>query len=227
MENKMTELIIKFIGPALNYLLTKINEGEYFVIYTFFITVLILLIFIIFITGLISSRISAKIERKKNNEERKKKQIENYLKLCEFKVKYDTNLKIIQIAADDLIKAFEEDMDTIKSKIQEYQELIFNELLESFKYFQEIYEIVYSDEHKKFISLYNDEYKILFTAIIELVKIINDKELLDKVGLSQYKINKYSINGIYNNMIRHFRFYNIFLRYNIKKLKKELLHLSG
>jgi hypothetical protein len=228
MENKMTELIIKFIEPALNYLLTKINEEEYFVIYIIFVMVLILLIFIISITGLISSRITAKIEQKKNNEERKKKQIENYQKLCEFKTKYDTNLKIIQIAADDLIKAFEENINNkIKLKIQEYQELIFNELLESFTHFQEIYEIIYEKEHKRFVSLYKYEYKILFIAIIELMKIINDKELLKKIEMPIYKINKYAINGIYNNMTKHFGFRNIFIKYNIWFLRQKLLNLSG
>lgn len=223
----MIELITKFIEPALRYLLLKITEKEYFTIYLILIIILLSVIIVIYITGLISFRVSARIEQRKSNEERKEKQIQNYQKLCEFKIKYDTNLKIIQIAADDLTKAFEEDTDTIKSKIQEYQELIFNELLESFKCFQDIYEIIYSDEHKKFISLYNDEYKILFTAIIELMKIVNDKELLDKAGIPQYKINKYSIDGIYNNMTKHFKFYNILLKRNIKKLRKELLHLSG
>lgn len=223
----MTELIIKSITPALNYLLLKITEKDYFTIYFILVTIFLLFIIVIYITGLISFRISAQIEQRKNNEERKEKQIQNYQKLCEFKIKYDTNLKIIQIAADDLAKAFEKDMDTIKLKIQEYQELIFNELLESFKYFQEIYEIIYSDEHKRFISLYNEEYKILFETIIELVKIINDKEMLEKIKMPQYIINQYAINGIYNNMIKHFRFYNIFLKCNIRKLKKELLYLSG
>jgi hypothetical protein len=99
---------------------------------------------VIYITGLISFRLSARIAQRKNNEDRKEKQIQNYQRLCEYKMKYDTNLKIIQIAIDDLIKAFEEDKDTLKSKIQEHQDLIFNELLESFKQFQDIYEIIYS-----------------------------------------------------------------------------------
>lgn len=162
------------------------------------------------------------------DEDRKAKQIENYNRLKEVKRKYMENHKIAQLATTELVSAFSKgDAENIRNNINEIRELVFNDLLLSFEEYQDMYEIIYGQQKNKFYKLYNDEYKTLLCNIIEIVKIINNENILIKAGLEKYRIYSYTINSIYYFMKSHFYFFDIVYKTKNYMIKKELLKVGN
>jgi len=223
----MNEIIIPYIEYCLNYLLTKINSGEYKEVYIILAMSFASVLFLIWGLSWFFSTQKIRSEQRKENEERKAKQIENYNELGKVKKEYEENLKMVQIATSDIINAFSmNDAELIRKNIKDTCDFIFNVLLLSFEEYLDIYEIIYENKTNRFYNLYHDDYKTLLCNIIEIVKIINNDEVLKKTNLEKYKIYPYALNGIYNFMNYHFYFFDIPHKIENYIIRKRLLDIG-
>ena len=224
----MNDILKEIVKPALVKILELIDKNKYWDVYIIFIVTLICVIaLILFLSWLLAQR-KLKSEILKNSAEYKEKQIGNLEKCKIYRRKYLDNTILLQMATQDIIESFKSnDLTKLKSTIEEYRNIIFNDLIESFEEYIDIYEIMYHKETERFNSLFSDEFIPLINTINSIMFILNDKKILSKVDLMRYKIEKYVFRSIISYFDRNLSYIRIIKRIKCYFAIRKLLNQNG
>lgn len=228
MEKEMSNLLVEFIKPALLELIKRIDKGQYWEIYfTFLIIILIVIIIILFLSWLFAQR-KIKSEILKNSADFKEKQLSNLEKIKSYRRKYLDNTILLQMATTDITEAFKSnDTTKLKSTVQEYRDIIFNDLIESFEEYIDAYEIMYQNEKYRFNSLFTDDFIPLIKTITNMMTVLNNDTILLKIDLLKYKIEKYVFRSIKSYFRRNLSRFRIIKRVESYFIVRKLLKQNG
>lgn len=224
----MSSLLIELVKPALVEIIKRIDNKQYWEIYFIFISIIIIILLIILFLSWKIAQNKIKSEILKNSADYKEKQISNLEKIKKYRRKYLDNTILLQMATNDIIGAFEtNDLSKLKSSVEEYRNIIFNDLIESFEEYIDVYEIMYQNEKPRFNSLFSDDYVPLINTITEMMTVLNNDMILSKINLLKYKIEKYVFRNTRSYFNRNLSKYRIFKRINNYLIIRNLLKQNG
>ncbi len=220
----MNDLLVEIVKPALTELIKQIDKGNHWKIYFISLVILLCMIALIWFLSWLLARRKIKSEILKNSAEYKEKQLSNLEKIKTYRRKYLDNTILLQMATKDVIGAFSSnDLDKLKSIVEEYRDIIFNDLIESFEEYIDAFEIMYQNDKSRFNSLFSDDYIPLINTITEMMKVLNNDEILSKITLLKYKIEKYVFRNIKSYFRRNLRFFQIIKRIKSYRIIRKLL----
>ncbi len=224
----MNKFIEDALKPFLDYILKLIENEQYKKIYLGIVIIVLLIVFFIYILSKIIANKKIKSELRKNDEERKEKQIKNFENLVRSKDKYVSDLKNAQNIAKQIISSMkapksEENTQKVRQLILSCRSIVFNDLLKSLDEYFEVYAIIYESINYRFVELFSLEYIPLMNQINQILGIINHDKVLEKTKLPKYFVDKYVFEKKYNFMKNHLPKYRIFKKLSNKNMKKKIL----
>ena len=212
----MNDAFAEILKIFLEFLLTKIEEknaGDAFLI---ILGIIIIAIVFGFIIGWLLSKKKLKAEIKKINAEQKAQAIENYEKMQDYRKKYLESSILVQMATSDITKNLNNNaINELKETILSYRDLIFNNMIEDFERYCDIFEINYQESRRKFVELVKDELFPMIQTINNILEIINMDTILKATGLNKFLMNESLYRGLSRLYMRNLPIYSWILKIKV------------
>lgn len=221
----MNKLVDGLLAPFLAYVLKLIEKDEYKKIYLAFTLFLLVMVFIIWVLSKLLANKKINSELKKNDEERKAKQIENFKKVEQARKDFISSLKNAQQILKMIISSFKNGDDTLQiaQNILQCRSIVFNDSMEKFETYIELYAIIYEGIPYRFVQLFTSEYISLMNQLKKILDVINNKKILKKTNLPFYFIDNYVFEKKFAYMKNHLPKYCFIKRYNNRKIRKDFV----
>lgn len=221
----MDDILKDLVKPLLAKIIEYIDKNEYWYAYGTTIAILLLFIFIGFLFSWFINRKKIKKEIDKIQIETKEKKVSLIEKAQSLRKKFIDNSKLLSLSIRlNINSIINQDIDSLRSNRDELQTLFFNDFINSFTDYMEIYNEICPDKSLEFID---DEMIPYLDTIIMFENTVNNENILQQLDTDKLVIELYSFNQIARFIKNNIPFYRFFKKYLINKKVKEITKQSS
>ena len=190
----MNNILQTLIKPLLEKIIEYIDKNEYWFAYGTIISILLLFVIIGFLFSWFLNRKKLQKEIDKIQIETKEKKVHLLEKLQKLRTNFIENSKTLSIAIRLVIDSIKkQDIEGLRNNRDELQTLFFNDFVNSFTEYMEIYNEVYPTKGLEFID---DEIMPFLNTVITFKESINNIHILQLLDIDPLEIELYSFNQV-------------------------------
>lgn len=216
----MNDILQTLIKPLLEKIIEYIDKNEYWFAYGTIISILLLFVIIGFLFSWFLNRKKLQKEIDKIQIETKEKKVHLLEKLQKLRTNFIENSKTLSIAIRLVIDSIKkQDIEGLRNNRDELQTLFFNDFVNSFTEYMEIYNEVYPTKGLEFID---DEIMPFLNTVITFKESINNRHILQLLEINPLEIELYSFNQVKRFLKNNIPYYRLYKKYLINKTLKEI-----
>lgn len=220
----MNDILKDLVKPLLIKIIEYIDKNEYWYAYGITIAILLLFILIGFLFSWFINRQKIKKEIDKIQIETKEKKVLLIEKAQSLRKKFVDNSKLLSLSIRlNIDSIINQDINSLRNNRDELQTLFFNDFINSFTDYMEIYNEIYPNKSLEFID---DEMTPYLETIIMFKDTVNNENILQQLDTDELVIESYSFNQIIRFIKNNIPFYRFFKKHLISKKVKEITKQS-
>lgn len=221
----MNDILKDLLKPLLIKIIKYIDKNEYWYAYGITIAIIFFFMLVGFLLSWFINRKKIKKEIDKIQIETKEKKVLLIEKAQSLRKKFVDNSKLLSLSIRlNIDSIINQDIDSLRNNRDELQTLFFNDFINSFTDYMEIYNEIHPDKSLEFID---DEMIPYLETIMIFKNTINNENILQQLDADELVIEPYSFNQIRRFIKNNIPFYRFLKKHLISQKLKEITKQSS